>query len=960
MSSPQAKGGFSPKEAYQEALNRIADVVEAAESVLVLENLGLDRIPGEIRDAENVSALHLKGNLITDLGPLAGLTNIRYLYLQDNFVVDLAPVATLPQLHTIDVSNNQLFSLEPLARCQALVELYAPNNKVEEVSPLAKLTGLKIIDLGYNSVKSAAALSELKQLKQLYLNDNKLIQLVGIEQLTELERLSISGNNLQASDLELLLGLEQLVDLGLDDLNLTELPEQLLMLPNLEVISLTGNPIANVPAEELNDLNQLRTYTNMYVQTAEPEDEQAGQQTSEADGAEGGTASQATPLAVFTRMLNIRTRPDEALLGVPAQAGIFAEMLYRAEVGSGEQFFGLFGRWGRGKSFFWEETQKYLRSKYPDSFEYVELHAWKYQDTPAVWAYLYELLVESYYDKRSEHPGWNIWKLYRGTYWRNLPKWMGYQVRKLRLNWQRGVTQRELIGFAGSVLAGVTTYFIGDSIHLSTESSGLLGSFVWISSFVFGVRELRKKYGTDARNLIRTATQNASFAQQLGFQHEVQNELNCLLKVWLPESKQQQQRKRVLLFIDDIDRCTESKIIQIVDAVRVMLHDPYIRDRVLVVAAIDERILLRAIGNKYSGVSDPEKRYQLSREYMDKLFIAGLRLGPLADHEKDEIFDGFTRKITNPKPRASRISTDSMLNQLQLHLDANKPADNAPDPMRLQPMPGTGPVPPKNSGSQQQATVQPSQKPGESIIEAVLREQPVADSKLEKIIIEAYRPALARTQEIYGGAEPLPVDSVAPVLARLLVRFHVNPNPVDFEAMCKAFSRSVGEFDPEKEPPADAPFALESQAQIAGIFCALDVVEQLIPWKPIESPWELEHEESNFLKDCLDHYADPTPRNIRVFTIRFLLGKKLMERELSPAQPGWAEWNHSFDGKQWFALMLVEYGSERRAKELDTTLQELQTTEDDVFRQECYGQTFELPVPFVVKAFKVLAMVITY
>ncbi len=62
--------------------------------------------------------------------------------------------------------------------------------------------------------------------------------------------------------------------------------------------------------------------------------------------------------------------------------------------------FGIFGQWGRGKTFLWQEITKYLSANEKNSVQFlkVEFHAWKYQDTPASWAYLYEIFADKYFE----------------------------------------------------------------------------------------------------------------------------------------------------------------------------------------------------------------------------------------------------------------------------------------------------------------------------------------------------------------------------------------------------------------------------------------------------------------------------------------------------------------------------------------------------------------------------------
>lgn len=972
MATAPQKGASPPNDPYEIALGRIADVVQSGDSVLVLEDLGLDRIPAEIAQAETVSALHMKGNMVTDLSPLAGLTNLRYLYIARNFVRDLTPVETLTNLDTIDCTSNHVQSLTPLLKCTKLVEIYASTNKIEAVGELAELSKLSVLDISYNEVQDITALMMLSGLRQLYVNDNKIQSIQFVPVIASLERLAVGGNPLRPDQVDALKDLTSLTELSIDRLGLTRLPTELLALPNLTFIDLIGNPIPDIQREDLDNLAALRKHANIAERnTKEEKGAQQEQKAAEPDDltevqspVDTETGEGPEPIAgysgtgVNTKLMYIRSAPDEVLLSVPEQAGIFAEILQNAEGGSEEQFFGLFGRWGRGKSFFWNETQSYLEEHHPEEFEFVELHAWKYQDTTAVWAYLYELLVKQYYDKPGMHPGWHFWKFYRGSWWTNLRKWMQYQGRKLRLNWQRGATQREIIGAAGSLLAGITTWWLGDVFTGGADNyvpQSLLSIFVGLSSFVFGVRELRKRYGTEARNLIQAATENASFSDKLGFQHEVQAELKNLIRMWMERPRLGHKKQRLMLFIDDIDRCSEDKIIRIVDAVRVMLHDPLIRKRVVVVAAIDERILLRAIKNKYANSSSDEVRDQLSREYMDKLFIAGLRLGPLSEGEKDEIFDGFTRNITNPLPRIDRLNVNSVLAE-----PAIGPVDEDQDAN------GTGVVLPSGVSPEGQSGGTIPDDPTDAARDGTWSH--VLHSRFEASPIELTPANRAVITEAMDRAWPMlapRLDSTEhevwqSILADVLVRFAPTASPSAFQQYYNNFAESVARFRSGAKPDGTEPFVLKSETQVRTLCDLFDAVETAVAWMPMDSPWELELEESKFLKDCLDFYSDPTPRNIRVFTIRFLLAKKLMERELHPSLPGWEEWHHSFAGKHWFALKLIEYSSVKGPVELDNLLRTLENSKETTTVDVCFGQPHEWPTVFVSKCLKILAMVVAY
>ena len=101
----------------------------------------------------------------------------------------------------------------------------------------------------------------------------------------------------------------------------------------------------------------------------------------------------------------------EPCFGVTALAECYIKQLDKIASHTNDNFcmLGIFGPWGRGKTYFFqkikeliiERTNKKTRGKTSNSVEdnkqqikykIIEFNAWKYQDTPAIWAYLYETI----------------------------------------------------------------------------------------------------------------------------------------------------------------------------------------------------------------------------------------------------------------------------------------------------------------------------------------------------------------------------------------------------------------------------------------------------------------------------------------------------------------------------------------------------------------------------------------
>jgi hypothetical protein len=350
----------------------------------------------------------------------------------------------------------------------------------------------------------------------------------------------------------------------------------------------------------------------------------------------------------------IRRLRDEfaPVMGVTELAEDMAQIIHDLPPEKG-QMIGIFGKWGRGKTYLLGKLWEVLSKKGEDKLEYirVEYHAWKYQETPASWAYLYELLAEKYLGNKKGYQYFN------------------YQWRLIRLNWVR-LGWLPFATLLGTFLSGILIAWIANS---KLHNQYPIAISATLATVLIGVlKKSKKEFSTEASALVKKYTLRQSYKPTMGIQAAIQEEMVKLLKVWVPvspktTSKEDNQqiaatskigkKKKILLVVEDVDRCTEEKIIQNIDALRVMLEDEEIAQRLLVVTAIDERILKNAIRIKYQSIvkldhqnkkRGPEQETTdndtsgaismntLVSEYMDKVFITAVKLGELSETQKGE------------------------------------------------------------------------------------------------------------------------------------------------------------------------------------------------------------------------------------------------------------------------------------------------------------------------------------
>ncbi|MGE5340757.1 MAG: P-loop NTPase fold protein [Candidatus Omnitrophota bacterium] len=389
---------------------------------------------------------------------------------------------------------------------------------------------------------------------------------------------------------------------------------------------------------------------------------------------------------------NVNDRNHDPVIGVEELAQELAEILSNKE-GDDATMVGLFGRWGRGKTFLMEQIWEQLNpdNKIKDKedknngkeieFERVDFHAWKFQETPASWAYLYQSFSDEYFKKPKKDWKYYLWKWVPAKF-RNF-----YKIFLLNKT-ANGCTPIVLFGL--SILSALSLAISDKSLvsvlllaifDKSLEFKIFFIPFDFYISFFTTLPGLAlipkaiRSHSKSAIDLFNKYTKKKNYHQLLGFQKEIQDALKILLKVWIPEKNI--QNKRILLFVDDLDRCGEERLIQVIDSLRVLLEEKEISKRVIALVAVDERILAHAINYKYQKIISKDERLEqvdipsLTHEYLDKLFLLGVKLNPLNNEEKEEILHSITKNSIAPDksiPSHSAINTgDEEIESLKKH-----------------------------------------------------------------------------------------------------------------------------------------------------------------------------------------------------------------------------------------------------------------------------------------------------
>ncbi len=318
---------------------------------------------------------------------------------------------------------------------------------------------------------------------------------------------------------------------------------------------------------------------------------------------------------------------------------------------------GVFAPWGRGKSYFLNLIFQQLESrkeKWYHSFfgrnttknyKIIKFNAWKYQDTPAIWAYLYETIY------------------HQTSWWQKC--WL--YIKKNVLSY-KFLLLALLISFSWLIGYLLNKY---TSILDAVSNLKAIGGIGTIVTVVFSFVLTLKDNPISALKIIQKYTRRKSYNDCLGIQNAIESDLEDLLGVL------QFKKDRVLLCVDDIDRCSTEKMVNIVDSLRTVLENNIIRDRLIVICSIDIEKLMHGYRSMYKDfISESE---EVIREQIDKVFIFSLGLAKLGPIQLDE----YLRKLLEINDSDSSTMAKETLFDTDRQEDALYIANSDETPIKL-------------------------------------------------------------------------------------------------------------------------------------------------------------------------------------------------------------------------------------------------------------------------------------
>jgi Cdc6-like AAA superfamily ATPase len=300
---------------------------------------------------------------------------------------------------------------------------------------------------------------------------------------------------------------------------------------------------------------------------------------------------------------------------------------------------GIFGSWGMGKSFLLDHITRELEERGKNRSKekrhktkksqtdlplphvhIVKFNAWEYSAAKHIWTGL----VRKIMNQLEKEVSWG----FPGLFWK-----------KFLINLKREIEDNKskiILFFA--ILAGL--------LVLNIFKFKINWQLIWSALVALGVTGIFKLVAdTLSKPLsqwIETVLKGTDYGKQINYMEEIYSDLELLAK------RLQKDNGRVLIIIDDLDRCEPQKAVEVLQAVNLLLNFKSF----IVCLGIDARIITRAVEKHYSNVLG--EAGASGYEYLDKIVQIPFRI---PEPNPDEIKLFISEQLGNPKPLISNNSS---------------------------------------------------------------------------------------------------------------------------------------------------------------------------------------------------------------------------------------------------------------------------------------------------------------
>lgn len=268
---------------------------------------------------------------------------------------------------------------------------------------------------------------------------------------------------------------------------------------------------------------------------------------------------------------------------------------------------GIYGSWGIGKSSLLEMIAGQFENPEagPTPVHVVEFNAWEYNSSEKIWPALVRRVMEEM-ERRAQ---WTR----RARLWDTLKRNVGREWRRRRAPLAVAV----LSVLAVAVVAAVELALSPELIVAALAALGISGAAKVISDLATN----------PVSKWVATLVEREDYGEELPYMREIRADLRFLAE----QMRRDGEQPRILVMIDDLDRCEPEKAVEVLQAVNQLLDF----DAFIVCLGIDARVITAAVEAHYDQLLG--EAGATGYEYLDKIVQIPFRI-PTPTAAEIEIF----------------------------------------------------------------------------------------------------------------------------------------------------------------------------------------------------------------------------------------------------------------------------------------------------------------------------------
>lgn len=266
----------------------------------------------------------------------------------------------------------------------------------------------------------------------------------------------------------------------------------------------------------------------------------------------------------------------------------------------------------------------------------VWFNPWSYQSTDMIWAGLADAVI---HQTVAQIPG----KIDREIFW--------LQLRLARIDrdaMRRDLQSRVVLFFLQFFVWSLVAVMSGVCFWLSQNAAGLtilgLGSIAGL--FTTAANKM-KPYTKDISEVFDNYTKPPKYTDKIGTFHEVEADLNRVLDLCVDE------KKPLIVFVDDLDRCSPSKVVEVIEAINVFINGKY-NNRCYFILGMDAEMVAAALDTSYESMKGKMGSKELEQGsigwyFLDKFIQLPFFIPVMSEGKKEE----YLRRLLSEGPPAS-------------------------------------------------------------------------------------------------------------------------------------------------------------------------------------------------------------------------------------------------------------------------------------------------------------------